>query len=87
MAGEITVITGTMLRTASYTFLLYWEPQGPNTDLNMGGRLGKWISLNERAIDKQKVPMDAIRLVCEQFPTLSLVECRHSNGLLGRYEQ
>jgi hypothetical protein len=87
MDGEITVITGTMLRTASYTFLLYWEPQGPNTDLNMGGRLGKWLSLNERAIDKNKSPMDAIRLVCEQFPTLSLVECRHSNGLLGRFER
>ena len=80
------MITGTMLRTASHTFLLYWEPSGAATDLNMGGRLGRWISQNERAIDKQKAPMDAIRLVVEQFPNLSLVECRHSNGLLGRFE-
>jgi len=81
------MLTGTMLRTNSYTFLLYWEPAGASTDLNMGGRLGKWLSQNERAIDKHKVGMDAIKLLVEQFPTLTLIEARHSNGLLARWER
>jgi len=81
------MITGTLLRTASYTFLLYWEPDGPASDLNMGGRLGRWISQNEKAIDKLKVGMDAIKLLTEQFPGLTLVEARHSNGLLARYQK
>jgi hypothetical protein len=79
--------TGTLLRTASYTFLLYWEPAGPTTDLNFGGRLGRWISQNEKAIDKLKCGMDAIKLLTEQFPALTLVEARHSNGLLARYQK
>jgi hypothetical protein len=79
--------TGTMLRTASYTFLIYWEPAGATTDLNMGGRLGRWVRQNEKAIDKLKCGMDAIRLLTEQFPALTLVEARHSNGLLARYQK
>lgn len=79
--------TGTMLRTGSYTFLLYWEPLGSTTDLNMGGRLGRWLSQNERSIDKLKSGMDAIKLITEQFPDLSLVEARHSNGLLARWSR
>ena len=31
--------------------------------------------------------MDAIKLLTEQFPTLTLVEARHSNGLLARYQK
>jgi hypothetical protein len=81
------MMTGTLLRTASYTFLLYWEPSGPASDLNMGGRLGRWLSQNEKAIDKLKVGMDAIKLLTEQFPTLTLVESRHSNGLLARWQK
>jgi hypothetical protein len=79
--------TGTLLRTASYTFLLYWEPSGPTSDLNFGGRLGRWIGQNEKAIDKLKCGMDAIKLLTEQFPALTLVEARHSNGLLARYQR
>jgi hypothetical protein len=81
------MMTGTLLRTSSYTFLLYWEPAGATTDLNMGGRLGRWISQNEKSIDKLKVGMDAIKLLTEQFPALTLVEARHSNGLLARYQR
>ena len=87
MDGQITMNTGTMLRTSSYTFLIYWEPAGSTTDLNMGGRLGRWVSQNEKAIDKLKVGMDAIKLLTEQFPTLTLVESRHSNGLLARWQK
>ena len=87
MDSQITMTTGTLIRTASYTFLLYWEPAGANYDLNMGGRLGRWLSQNEKAIDKLKVGMDAIKLLTEQFPTLTLVEARHSNGLLARYQK
>jgi hypothetical protein len=79
--------TGTLLRTASYTFLIYWEPAGATTDLNMGGRLGRWVRQNEKAIDKLKVGMDAIKLLTEQFPALTLVEAKHSNGLLARYQK
>lgn len=78
------MLTGTMLRTTSYTFNMYWEPAGSTTDLNLGGRLGKWVSQSERAIDKQR-PMDAIKLASEQFPQLVLIEARHSNGLLARW--
>jgi hypothetical protein len=81
------MITGTLLRTASYTFLIYWEPAGASTDLNMGGRISRWLSLNEKAIDKLKCGMDAIRQLTDQFPALTLVEARHSNGLLARWEQ
>jgi hypothetical protein len=87
MDGAITMITGTMLRTASYTFLLYWEPMGANSDLNMGGRVGRWLGQNEKSIDKLKCGMDAIKLLAEQFPSLTLVEARHSNGLLARYQK
>lgn len=79
--------TGTLVRTDSYTFAVYWDPLGANTDLNMGGRIGRWVRLNERSIDKLKTGMDAIRLLTEQFPTLTLVEARHSNGLLARYQK
>jgi hypothetical protein len=81
------MMTGTLLRTSSYTFLIYWEPAGATTDLNMGGRLGRWLSQNEKSIDKLKVGMDAIKLLTEQFPALTLVEARHSNGLLARYQR
>lgn len=81
------MLTGTMLRTSSYTFALYWEPLGATTDLNMGGRLGRWVNQNEKSIDKLKSGMDAIRLLAEQFPALVLVEARHTNGLLARYQQ
>jgi hypothetical protein len=81
------MLTGTMLRTSSYTFLIYWKPLGSNTDLNMGGRLGRWVNQNERSIDKQRIAMDAIKLLVEQFPSLSLVEARHSNGLIARWEE
>ena len=81
------MLTGTILRTTSYTFSIYWEPLGSSTDLNMGGRLGRWVGQNERAIDKLKSGMDAIRLLNEQFPALALVEARHSNGLLARYQK
>ena len=81
------MITGTLLRTSSYTFLLYWEPAGPTSDLNMGGRLGRWVVQNEKAIDKLKCGMDAIKLLAEQFPNLTLIESRHSNGLLARYQK
>jgi hypothetical protein len=53
----------------------------------MGGRLGRWVNQNEKAIDKLKVGMDAIKLLTEQFPALTLVEARHSNGLLARYQK
>jgi hypothetical protein len=52
----------------------------------MGGRLGRWVSQNERAMEKQKC-MEAIKLLVEQFPTLSLVEARHTNGLLARWQR
>jgi hypothetical protein len=81
------MLTGTLLRTSSYTFLFYWEPMGKNTDINMGGKLGRWVIQNEKAIDKLKCGMDAIRLLTEQFPNLTLVEARHSNGLLARYQK
>jgi hypothetical protein len=78
------MLLGTEVRTDTYRFLLYWEPLGPNADLNLGGRLGKWVRANERAVDKL-TPAAAIKQLTEQFPSLSLVEARHSNGLLGRY--
>jgi hypothetical protein len=85
--GQIAMNTGTIIRTASYIFSLYWEPAGANTDLNMGGRLGRWVRQNETAIDKLKSGVDAIKLLTEQFPTLTLVEVRHSNGLLARWQK
>ena len=80
------MLLGTELKTDTYKFLLYWEPLGQNADLNLSGRLGKWLRLNERAVAKL-TPAVAINQLTEQFPNLSLVEARHSNGLLGRYEK
>jgi len=80
------MLLGTELKTDTYKFLLYWEPLGPNADLNLSGRLGKWLRLNERSVAKL-TPAVAINQLIEQFPNLSLVEARHSNGLLGRYQK
>lgn len=88
MDGEVTVNqTGTLIRTAHFTLLIYWEPMGANTDLNMGGRLGKWIRLNEKTLDKLKSGLDVIKLLLDEFPMLSLVEARHSNELLARWSK
>lgn len=78
------MLAGTQLKTTNYTLKLYWHTLGHARDFNYSGKIGVWLSKNERVINKAE-GSQAIKFLQEQFPELVLIDLMDFAARLARW--
>lgn len=67
---------GDKIKTMNYTLTFWWDSEGENRDLKLGGAVGTWIAQNQKVLDKKRSG-EVVKLLHEQFPYLQAVEAQH----------
>lgn len=75
---------GTYVKTQQHQITAYWPTQGGTRDFSTAGRIGTWVSSNEKVLNK-KSQCELVQLLADQFPELSLVETRDFSGRAARW--
>lgn len=78
------MLSGGDTKTMNHKFSCYWPTEGERRDFAMYGRLGTWVSQNQKVLDKKPVT-ECVRLMAEQFPELTHVDGRDHQGRLARW--
>lgn len=77
------MLAGGTAKTSNHKIIYWWPTEGDRRDFALFGRVGTWVSQNQRVLDK-KSSVDCVQLVLEQFPELSAVEVQDFAGRLAR---
>lgn len=70
------MLAGDTAKTISYK-IEYWWPTEGGKDMAVAGRVGTWIGLNSKVLDKKRAT-EVVKLIQEQFPNLEIIEARHA---------
>ena len=75
---------GTHIKTTQHQIAAYWPTQGHARDFSTAGRIGTWVSSNEKVLNK-KNQCELVKLLSDQFPELTLLETKDFAGRAARW--
>jgi hypothetical protein len=75
---------GTHVKTTQHQIAAYWPTLGGSRDFAMAGKIGTWVSSNEKVLNK-KSQCELVKLLSDQFPELTLLETKDFAGRAARW--
>lgn len=75
---------GALVKTTQHQIAAYWPTMGHTRDFTMAGKIGTWVSSNEKVLNR-KNQCELVQLLADQFPDLTLIDTRDFSGRAGRW--
>lgn len=78
--------SGCHVRTSVHRIDCYWETLGDARDFKYFSDIGLWVGKNERVLDKKR-ETEVVKMLADQFPSLTAITSRDDHGRLARWKK
>jgi hypothetical protein len=78
--------SGGYVKTTNHQLSYYWAPRGDARDFAYSSAVGKWVSDNEKVLNKKR-ELEVVKLLSDQFPDLLLIEAKDFSGRAARLQK